>query len=257
MRIVRNIGHVKRRKRIGKWSAFIGFLMLASTFLFIFFPINLAVAYGLLIIGFVTFNYGMQQVGKWNHTDRSPRSDLAIDAKLSTLGDRFVLLHYVQIGKKVVEHVLLFPGGVVVLTARDIPGKIVGEGSRWRRKGIGMIRLFGMAGPQLGNPSVETDQGINAVESALKEQQFEVDLYGAILFTSPMVELEADDTDYPAMTLDQLPDFVGQLEADPTFKVADLDRLIQILGNGEEIERTERTSSRRPVKVKRRAAVKS
>jgi hypothetical protein len=257
MRIVRDIGQVKRRKRIGKWSAFLGFLMLASTFLFIFMPINLAVAYGLLIVGFVTFNYGMQQIGKWGHTERSPRNDLSMDARLSALGDRYAMLHYMRVGKKMVEHMLLFPGGVLVLTARDVPGRIVGKGSNWRRKGLGFLRLFGMSGPQLGNPSLETDQSINRVEQVLRENEFEVDLYGGIIFTSPLVDLETTDTDYPAMTIDQLPDFVSQLDVDPTFKTADLDRLIEILGKGEEIERTERTSSRRPVKVKRRAAVKS
>ena len=253
MRIVRNIGHVKRRKRLGRWAAVFGFGMLASTFALVFFPDQIMLAYVLLIVGFVLFNYGMQQLGKWSHTSRSPRNDLAIDERLRDLSDKYALLHYVRLGKrKVVEHALIHPGGVLVMTARDVPGRVVGNGNRWRRKGAGLMRLFGLSGPQLGNPSFDTAKAISDVETVLLEGQAEYDVTGAIVFTSPLVQLEATETDYPAMTIDQLPEFVRTLEADPTFKNGDRDAIIALLGKGEELERSEPSRTRRPVRVKRR-----
>lgn len=253
MRVVRNIGHVKRRRLIGRWAAVVGFLLLASTFLMIFFPRQIVFAYGLLLIGFVAFNFGMQQLGKWSNTERHPRNDIAIDERLANFSDKYVLLHYMRLGKTVVEHLLIYPGGLLVLTARDVPGTVIGRKNRWRRRGLGMMRMFGMSGPQLGNPVYETEQSIAAVESRLRDEQLEYDVYGVILFTAPTVELDVEDTDFDAITLTELDGFVRHLEIDPTFKTTDRDRLVDILSHGEELERTERTSTRRPVRVKRRA----
>lgn len=257
MRVVRNIGHVKRRRRLGRWSAFLGFLMLASTFLLVFFPDRILFAYVLLIVGFVSFNFGMQQIGKWANGPRKQRDDLAIDERLNALGDKYVMLHYIQIGKKVVEHLLIYPGGLLVITARDVPGIIVARGNRWRRKGLGAMRLFGMSGPQLGNPVLETDQSITSVEKALRDAQLEYDVYGIILFTAPAVELDVEGTDFDAITLTELEEFVRHLEIDPSFKTSERDRLVEVLAHGEELERTERSSPRRPVRVKRRAMSKT
>jgi hypothetical protein len=257
MRIVRNIGHVKRRKRIGRWSALIGFVLLASTFFLIFFPQQIVAAYLLLIIGFVAFNYGMQQIGKWSNTQRHPRNDLAIDERLNALPDKYATLHYMRVGKVVVEHLLIFPGGLLVITAKDVPGTVVGRGTRWRRRGGGMFRLFGMSGPQLGNPTGETDQAILAVETALEENQLEYDVYGILLFTAPNVDLDVEETDFDAITLTELEQFVCDLPVEQGFKLTDRDRLVQILTNGEELEQTERSTPRRPVRVKRRAMSKT
>lgn len=257
MRIVRNIGHVKRRRRLGRWAALLGFLMLGSTFVFVFFPTKIAFAYGVLLIGFVLFNFGMQQLGKWSNTQRHPRNDLAIDERLQQFPDRYTVLHYMKFGKKVIEHVLVYPSGLLVLTARDVPGAITGKGSRWRRKGLGMMRLFGMSGPQLGNPSFETGAAIELLESTLKEAQLEYDVSGVVLFTAPNVTLEIEEPEYPAITVTELPDFVRALGVDPSFKNSERDALVDLLAHGEELERTEKTSTRRPVRVKRRALGKS
>lgn len=257
MRIVRNVGHVKRRKRLARWTAFLGFLMLGSTFLLIFFPTQLLVAYGLLLVGFISFNFGLQQMGKWSNTPRHPRNDLAIDERLSGFSDKYAVLHYMKVGKSVIEHIVICPGALLVLTARDVPGGVSGRGSRWRRKGLGFTRMFGMSGPQLGNPSMETDQAIAALETVLKDAQLEYDLYGAILFTAPTVVLDVEDTDYPAIMTTELEDFVRDIPQELNFKTTQTDALVQLLAQGEELERTERVSTRRPVKVKRRAMSKS
>jgi hypothetical protein len=253
MRIVRNIGHVKRRRRIGRLAALVGFLMLASTVLLIFHPTNMVIAYILLLVGFVAFNFGMQQVGKWSNTTAHPRNDVAIDDRLQQLSDKYAVLHYMQFGKKAIEHLLIYPGGMLVMTARDVPGEISVNGSRWRRKGIGFTRMFGLSGPQLGNPTYETEQAIKLVEDRLKEGQLEFDVSGLVVFTASNVTLDIEESDYPVVLISELYELVRRIEVDPTFKSTDRDALIALLSNGEELERTERTTTRRPVKMKRRA----
>jgi hypothetical protein len=258
MRLVRNIGYVKKRKRFARLSSLFGFIFLAATFPLVFIwgqSSNLVViAYVFLFLGFILFNMGMQQLGKWSNTPRHPRNDLALDAKLQLLPDKYVLIHYARLGKRVVEHLLIHPGGVLVITAKDYPGKVVVEGNRWRRKGLGLTRMFGMSGPQLGNPGIETEQGIAMVEETLKAGQLEVDVEGVIVFTSELVDLEIDEPVYPTIRLEDLPGFARSLEIDPSLRAVDRDGLSALLGKGEELELQEVRRTRRPVKVKRRAA---
>lgn len=255
MRIVRNVGHVKRRKRIARWSALFGFLLLSGTFFIALRPGLLLFAYVLLFGGFILFNLGMQQVGKWS---RSPRNDQMIDSQLANLGDRFALIHYSQIGKRVVDHMLVYPGGIVVMTAKELPGAIVGKNGRWRKGGGGIRRLFGFSGPQLGQPSTETKLGIEAVEAALAEAQLEVDVSGAIIFLNPRAELDVTDPDFPAIYGDELAQFVRDLPSDESIKSSERDALIARLSVGEELETTGGTPvRRRPVRkrpVRNRAA---
>jgi hypothetical protein len=258
MRIVRNIGHVKRRKRIARISSVFGFLFLVATFPLVFVwgqSSNLVVvAYVLLFAGFILFNMGMQQIGKWSNTPRHPRNDLALDAKLQPFSDKYVLIHYARLGRRVVEHLLIHPGGVLVITAKDYPGKVTVRGNRWRRKGVGLTRLFGLSGPQLGQPGIETEQAIQTVEETLRTGQQEVDVSPVIVFISSIVELDIEEPVYPTILLDELPEFVRSLEVDPSLRLNDRDVLTDLLAKGEELERQEFRRTRRPVKVKRRAA---
>jgi hypothetical protein len=248
MRIVRNIGYVKRKKRVAKWSALLGFLLLVATFVMVLNPRLVILAYGLLFGGFIIFNFGMQQIGKWT---RNPRNDALLDERLKRFHDRYVLIHYAALGKRTVEHMLVHPGGVLVLTARELPGEVTGRGSHWRRRRRGFMRLFGLSGPQLGNPSLETGQNVAAVEQHLAAAQMEVEVSGAIVFLNPLVELDAEETNFPALTGEQLPEFVRTLSVDSTLRPAERDALVELLSKGEEFEAPTRAKTRRPVKNRR------
>jgi hypothetical protein len=258
MRIVRNIGYVKRRKRAARLSSVFGFIFLAATFPLVFVwgqSSNLVVvAYVLLFVGFILFNMGMQQIGKWSNTPRHPRNDLALDSKVQPFSDKYVLVHYARLGKRVVEHLLVHPGGVLVITAKDYPGKVIVRGNRWRRQGIGLTRLFGLSGPQLGQPGIETEQAINAVEETLRAAQQEFDVSAVVVFISSIVELDLEEPVYPTILLEDLPGFIRSLDIDPSMRSTDLDGLTALLATGEELERQEFRRTRRPVKVKRRPA---
>jgi hypothetical protein len=62
------------------------------------------------------------------------------------------------------------------------------------------------------------------------------------------------EPDYPVLMADELPGFISSLEEDKSFTPTERDELVAELGNGLEVEQKVTTKTRRPVKVKRRAA---
>jgi hypothetical protein len=241
MRIVRNTEYVRRRKRIARIAALVGFLLLASTFLLIFQPDYILIAYAILFTGFIVFNFGMQQLGKWS---RNPRNDEIIDARLKALPDaKYTLVHYAQIGKR-----------VLVLTARELPGKVSVSDRRWRKRGVGFMRFFAMSGPQLGNPTADLETDVEALDKFTTEQGLDIDIYGAVVFLNDRIEIEAEDPAYPALRADLLVPFVNAIEPDASFPNQEREALIAALAEqaGSQVEVAKPT--RRPVKVKRRAA---
>jgi hypothetical protein len=251
MRIVRDTGYIKGRKRIARWTAILGFVLLGSTFFVAFNQSLIIYAYVMLFAGFLMFNYGMQQMGKWN---RNPRNDVLLDARLQPFSDKYVLVHFAHVGKQVVEHLVVHPGGILVISARELAGVIYGRGNKWRKRGVGIARFFSFSGPQLGNPSTDTDRAVAALETFLVENQMEVEINGAIVFLSSAAELDVEAPDYPVLTGDELPTFLQSLPEDLTFTQPERDRLVSLLATGLEVESTGPSRTRKPVKVKRRAA---
>jgi hypothetical protein len=252
MRIIRNVEYVRRRKRIARIASLIGFLLLGSTFLLIFKPDFILMAYAILFTGFIVFNFGMQQLGKWS---RSPRNDEALDVRLKSLPDaKYTMIHYAKLGKQVVEHVLVTPGGLLVLTAREIAGNVYVKDKRYRKTGGGFTRFFAMSGPQLGNPTADLERDVDAVETLLSEKEMDVDIYGAIVFLNDRAEIEADEPAYPVMKSDVLVPFINAMEPDIAFKQADRDAVIAALASGAGFAIEETKATRRPVRVKRRVA---
>lgn len=250
MRIVRNVGYVTRRKRMARWQALLGFLMLASTMVLTYrFPALILFAYALLFVGMVTFHLGMQQLGKWS---RTPRNDQLIDNLLRGLGDKYALVHYAELGKRTIEHVLVHPGGVLSLTARELPGKVQLKRGRWRKLGGGIGRLFGMGGPQLGNPALDADADTAALRAYLTANQMEAEVDAALVFLNPRVELDVEEPEYPVTNGEGLPEFVRALPEDGSLRPAERQALFDLLAKGKRLERQEPVSQRRP--VKRRAA---
>lgn len=249
MRIIRHNAYIAKRKTRAKLMALAGFVTLIATLFVALLPNAIAPAYIVMLIGFVVFNLGMQQVGKWT---RNPRNDQVLDFQLKGLPERYSMVHYPPIGKRRAEHLLVHPGGVLMVTAKEIDGAIKANGSKWRRSNPGIRRFLTFSGPQLGNPSIETEQSVGDVESWLTEHQLEIDVEGAIVFVHPSTELDVEAPDFPALHGDELSQFVQSLEPDPTFTTKERARLLELLGTGEQVESAAVRTRRRP--VKRRAA---
>lgn len=255
MQIVRHAQYVKDRKRRGRWMALLGFLLLSGSLFIAWFPEFLIIAYVSMLIGFVMFNIGMQLIGKWS---RDPRNDQLLDHRMKGLGDRYTVIHYPHVGKSVIEHLLVYPGGVLVMTAKEVDGKISQVRQSWRKKGGLFRRLFSFSGPQVGNPSFETENAIKKVEGFLAENQLEVDVSGAVVFLHPKAELEITEPDFPVLHGEEMEEFVRDLPADETFTEDEKARVIELLSKGAKVEQpVVEKSSRRPRPVKRVAAPKT
>jgi hypothetical protein len=152
--------------------------------------------------------------------------------------------------------VLIYPGGALVLTAKEIDGEISVKGNRWRRKSRGLRRLFSFSGPQLGNPGQETDSAVAGLETFLEKSQLEIDVNGIIVFLHPLAELDVEAPEYPVLHNDEVASFVLSLEADESFSKVERDRLVALLSEGADVQAPTTTSSRRRP-VKRRAAATS
>jgi hypothetical protein len=250
MRIIRHSSYIKQRKRRARWMALIGFAVLTSTLFIALNPSLLLPAYVAMLLGFITFNIGMQQIGRWS---RNPRNDQLIDRHLDKLGDRYVLVHYPKVGNKHLDHLLIYPGGLIVINAKEIDGEVLVKGTRWRKKSRGLRRFLSFSGPQLGQPGIETDNAIALTEEFLEKYQMEIDVNGIIVFLHPLTELEVETPEYPVLHGDELATFVLGLDADESFSRAERDRLIELLSQGADVHTPVASSARRRP-VKRKAA---
>lgn len=253
MKVYRDLAYVKKRKRAAILTSLAGVVLLGSSY-FIVFTAGQAdwrtvFAYVPLLGGIIMFHLGMQQVGKWN---RAQRNDVILDALLKDLGERYTLIHYPKVGDRTVEHALVYPGGVLTITARELPGGVSHRDGRWRKINQGFSRFFGMGGAFLGNPTAEAAKDVSVVTAALAAQQMESDVDAVIAFVNPRVTVDVEEPDYPVTNGDGLAPYVTSLPAQPPLQPAERQRLIEIITAEGTYETPQAAPTRRP--VKRRAA---
>jgi hypothetical protein len=253
MRVIRNAIYTRQQKSRAKWLTFSGFLLFAVGFGLVALLDNVIYSYMTLIPAYVLFIAGMQQLGKWTNSARRPRGDLLLDDLLKHLPDRYTMIHFPKIGGTVVEHLLLHPGGALIIVMRDVAGRVELRKKRFRRTSNIIGRVIGASGPPLGQPDDELEKGVDVVSAELKQQKLEIDVDGVVVFTSADHQLDEIDPEVDAIGVSDLPDYVRVLEVDPSFRQQERDLIANKLTAGEGFERTEPLRTRRPVVVKRRA----
>lgn len=225
-----------------------GLLFLASAFLLTFWRNEVLLSYVGLIAGFLTFNGGMQQVARWG---RKPRTDELLDHVLARLNDRYAIVHYPGIPGRRPDHVIVTPSGLIAITPREVGGTISLDGRRWRRSAL--KQMFNLGGAQLGNPTIENEAQIEALESYFENEDVEADIEGVIVFIHPEVEIEMRDPESTVLHIDELYDYVRELSSEGTTLSADeRNRIVSLLSVGEGIEEVS-APSRRPRKKVRAA----
>jgi hypothetical protein len=259
MRIYRNTGYIDSQKRRAKLMAVAGFGLLIATFPVAFFMSSrsnnfIFVTYIFLVIGFILFNRGMQKIGRWGNNARHVREDLALDHHLKGLSDRYTLIHYGRPVDKVIDHALVHPGGVLVVTTKDFPGQVRVDNDVWRKGGSALGRMFAFSGPQVGNPTKDTGQALDNVEAALRSADLEADIEAVIVFTAETAEIEVNGSSDPILPVDELEFYVRDLESEVELKNDEREAIVALLSKGERVEEPVKTTTRRPVKVKKRAA---
>ncbi len=245
MRVVRNTAYLNRRKRISRWTVFFGVLGLGLAMLMVLDPQLIIPAYGVLIVGFLVFNAGMQQLTKWN---RSPRADEVLDQLLRRLNDRYALVHYPNLSGWRPEHVLISPAGLIVITTRAVPGEVRVDGERWSRKGNWFVRFFGLGGPQLGNPTIENVRQRESLYEYLTLNDLPGKDYidGVIVFLNPRSEIEVVESDITIASADELLSTIRDFGAETNLANEDRKAIIGSLSQGEGIEGPVSLPSRDP-----------
>lgn len=236
MRVVRNVGYLKRRQRAARLMVAGGLAGLGSSIAMTFQPQLILWAYFALIVGFLLFNAGMQQWAKWN---RSPRPDELLDATLRRFNDRYTLIHYPEIPQGWrPEHVLVWPGGLLVITTREMAGHIQVQGTRWRRLDSRLIRIFTFGGPPLGNPTVECQRQ----QEALREFLSQRDLPGAetveglIVFLNDRVNLQVIESSITVVTRKELAEAIRAFGTERRLSAKECDEIVAALSAGDEVE---------------------
>lgn len=248
VRVVRNVGWIERRRKTGRLLVLAGLVFLGGSFLLTFYQNNILLSYVGLILGFLTFNGGMQQVARWS---RKPRTDQILDELLSRLNERFAIVHYPALPGRRPDHVIVAPSGTVVVTPREVGGSVSLEGRRWRR-GSALRQIFNLGGPQLGNPTVDNDQQVASVEAFFEQEELSADVHGVVVFIHPDVEIEMRDPESTVLHITELYDYIRDMSSDTPLASQDRSRLVNALAVGEEIEETG-SPNRRPRKKVRAA----
>lgn len=211
MLVARNLEQVAINKRISRIKVAVGlaFFVVGSIVAFQGNLSLLIAAYAIVITGFVLFNTGLQGVAKWG---RKIRNDMLIDNELRRLSDRYTVIHYPRIGNRTLDHVLVHETGLIVMTTKEVIGRVNVSGSQYRKAGAGALgRMFGMGGPQIGQPAAENglDRKVLlealATEAAARGWPTDVPVDGLVVFIAPNVVLTvSDDADPPAVKVKEL-----------------------------------------------------
>lgn len=235
MRVVRNNDYIKRRQRGSRLMVWLGVLGLFSSIVMTFYPQLILPAYGVLIFGFIFFNSGMQQLAKWN---RRPRPDEMLDDALRRLNDRYTLIHYPNVPGNRPEHVLIFPAGLLVITTRELAGRVRVELNKWRKADRSFLSIFRLGGPQLGNPTAESEMQQQALRSFLEAHDLPgVDLVdGIVVFLNPRAELEVVSSDLTVVKVDELVNAVRDFGTEGLIPAKQRDEIITALSEGEGVE---------------------
>jgi len=228
MKVYRDVAYIQKRKRIATLSSIFGVALLGAAFWLASAAgqSGILIAYIPLLAGTIIFHLGMQQVGKWN---RAQRNDVILDTLLKDLGDRYALVHYAKLGKRTVEHSLVYPGGVLVIVVRDLPGGVAYQDGRWRKIGQGITRFFGMGGAFLGNPTSDADADVAALNDALSEFDGKKNADAVIAFLNPRVKLEISEPDYPVTNGDGLKPYIASLQLVSELRTSDRQRIVDAL----------------------------
>lgn len=206
MKIVTNEKLVASRAKLAKRASLIGLLVLVVGFVVSLFSTLFYVSLGCLVVGFLISNVGVYNANLWL---KEPRADQVLSKGLKGFSNKFTLFNYTG----PVPHVVVGPPGIAVFVAKSQEGRVIARGKRWRQP-FSFRRLIGFFGNEpLGNPARDAEAATEAVRKFASKvlPDVEVPVYGAVVFSSPRVELELEDVDVPVLTEKQLKDYMRNL----------------------------------------------
>lgn len=248
MRVVRNTGYLKGRRRAAKLMVGIGLVLLLSSWgVYLLTPNIFLFAMIGLVFGFIFFNGGMQQVSRWL---RRPTADIVLDSELKGLNDRHTLVHFPDVPGRRPDHLVISPNGVAVLTSREIFGRLSVKGKRWRvHRGL-FGTFFSFGGPQLGNPTAENEEQVKSVTALLQRENITLPVVGAIVFVNDNVEIDVEDSVATVLHVSEVETWMREQTQHPAMQNAEREKVVELLSKGQEVTTTGGQPVRPPKKVR-------
>lgn len=152
-----------------------------------------------LVIGFGCFLLGRTQIRRWGP---SRRQTDALEKQIKGLDDRFRL--YSFLSSSLPDYILVGPGGVQAIEARNEAGRVTCIKDKWNR---GRGAFLGFFDEPLGNPTADANRDIARLKSLLeKENLADVPVSGLVVFTDPKVNLRVEGSSVPVTRLSQVRD---------------------------------------------------
>ena len=199
MRVIVNEPLVEKRSTWGRRLMSLGVAILLFAVFLSFNRQTVWRAYGVMLVGLIVLNVGTAIGGKWM---RQPRGDQILDKALKGLDHGSRLYNYLL----PVDHVLLSPAGLFVLTLKTQDGQIIGQGEKWQRRLNLLGSISALFETKLGNPSRQARKEVAKVQSWLHTRlpDAEVPIHPVIVFVNPKAQLRLEEPSVPAVALADL-----------------------------------------------------
>jgi len=155
----------------------------------------------IMVIGLAMAMLGIFFANRWV---KKPRPEDRLDEALKTLHDTFRLYHYPSLP---CEHVMLTPGGVVVLEVNNLEGRFFYKQGRWREKiSLGRALRY-LVEEHLGNPIRAALDDVAYLENQFREQISggeTIPVWGVVVFVHPRAVLEIEGAEIPVCKVEKL-----------------------------------------------------
>jgi len=160
-------------------------------------------AYPFLIIGWPVFTIGSSRLRRLRDT---PRPDGLINEQLKGLNNKYSLYHFVPREANTIPHLLVAPGGLVVMESRDVLGDVKcksgPDGDKWSAP-QGLLERLGSRNAAIGNPTRDLDRDIVQAKALLAEiGKPNVPVKGLVVFTR-LKDVEIESCAYSVVPLDE------------------------------------------------------
>ncbi len=205
MKVVTNSRLMSSRRRMATVLSMGGLAVLTiGLYLSLRHPYLFIYAYAALIVGTILSWVGVTMTDTWI---RPPLADQALEKALKRSGRAFTLYNWALPA----DHVLLSPSGLTVMATFKQEGPVTVKGEKWREERPIARRLFSLGRRPVRNPGKLLELEAAGLEEALaaEDEEFaDVAVRKVGVFTYPGVELSVEDPSVPAVTADELKDWL-------------------------------------------------
>jgi len=176
-------------------------ILLLSVVIPLFWPAWVRLAPWMMGAGLAISMVGIYFANRWV---KKPRPEDRLDAALKSLSDAHRLYHYARLPA---DHVLLTPGGVLVIETVNLEGLFTYKDGRWREQiSLGRALRY-IVEEHLGDPIKAVQSSAQALKLRLENclgEELKVPVRSVVVFTHPRARLEIGSTPVPVVVAEKL-----------------------------------------------------